>query len=80
MARVPFSSVGICLLFCMAQSTSLGQGAAISPARLEARKQLGQLCVQYNRDSFIQAATEGDIIAVQMFLAAGMDPNIRSDK
>jgi len=61
-------------MFCIA-SESFAQSPTISPAREAARKSLGQLGVEYSRDSFVKQAGEGDTIAVQLFLAAGMDPN-----
>ena len=48
----------------------------ISPARAAARKELGQLLVPYSAESFVKQAEEGDSIAVKLFLAAGMNPNV----
>ena len=43
----------------------------------EARAQLQQMGVEYNEASFIQRATRGDLAAVRLFLAAGMNPNAK---
>jgi ankyrin repeat protein len=47
----------------------------IAPARAAAREKLGQLRVEYGADSFVKQATEGDTIAVNLFLAAAMNIN-----
>ena len=54
---------------------TFAQAPTISPVRMKARKELGQLSVEYSKESFIKRASEGDTIAVQLFIAAGMDPN-----
>lgn len=46
----------------------------------EARKQLGQMNVQYSEDSFIESAAHGDTVAVDLFLVAGINPNARHSK
>jgi ankyrin repeat protein len=51
------------------------QAPAISPDRAKARRELGLLSIQYSKDSFVKQASEGDTIAVQLFITAGMDPN-----
>jgi ankyrin repeat protein len=38
-------------------------------------RRLGQLGVEYSRDSFIKVAREGDTIAVQLLITAGMPPD-----
>ena len=43
----------------------------------EARKELGQMNIQYNEAAFIDSAKNGDIVALNQFLTAGMDPNAR---
>jgi ankyrin repeat protein len=42
---------------------------------LDARRELGALNIQFNRESFIQAVGDGDLLAVSLFIDAGMDPN-----
>jgi ankyrin repeat protein len=56
----------------LAQTTAL----QIDPSRIAARKELGQLGVEYSRDSFIKVAREGDTIAVQLLIQAGMPPDV----
>lgn len=65
------------VLFLLAPSISpcFAQAPTISAERLQARKDLGQLGVEYSKESFVKQAAEGDTIAVQLFLAAGMNPN-----
>jgi len=43
-----------------------------------ARKELGQLGLAYTPDAFVVSLTNNDVVAVQLFLAAGMDPNTTS--
>jgi ankyrin repeat protein len=43
----------------------------------EARTELGHLNVAYNESSFIDAARNGDVVAVDLFLKAGIDPDAR---
>jgi ankyrin repeat protein len=49
-----------------------------SPER--ARLELKDLSVDYTPQAFIQRAQQGDIQAVKVFLAAGMDPNTKDAK
>jgi ankyrin repeat protein len=42
----------------------------------EARGELGRLSIQYNEGSFIDCAKNGDLVAVELFLASGMSPNV----
>ena len=41
----------------------------------DARKELGQLNIPYSESSFIESAANGDMMAVKLFLAAGMNVN-----
>lgn len=50
---------------------------SIAASRIAAREKLGLLRVDYSADSFVKQAAEGDTIAVQTFLAAGMHINAR---
>ena len=43
----------------------------------EARKELGQMNIQFNEAAFIDSARNGDAVALDLFLFAGMDPNAR---
>jgi len=45
----------------------------------EARIKLGQMNVNYNEDTFVDRAKDGDVLAVKLFIQAGMSPNV-SDK
>ena len=76
MKRMRYLIASICLISVLAAAPDvLAQTPAISAARVKARKELGQLGVEYSKRSFVKQASEGDTIAVQLFLAAGMDPN-----
>jgi ankyrin repeat protein len=44
----------------------------------DARKELGQLGLQYSPEAFLTSVTNNDVRAVQLFLTAGMDPNVES--
>ena len=41
----------------------------------DARKELGKMNIPYSEVSFIESAANGDMMAVKLFLAAGMDVN-----
>ena len=43
-----------------------------------AREKLSQLNVSYNVDEFVNRATECDLVAVKLFLTAGMNPNAKN--
>jgi len=45
-----------------------------------ARRELSDLAVEYTRQAFAHSAKQGDIRAVKLFLAAGMDPNAKDDE
>ena len=76
MKRLLFVVGCICISLVLdVAPAAFAQAPAISPARVKARKELGQLFVEYSASSFVKQASEGDTIAVQLFLAAGMDPN-----
>ncbi|PYU86306.1 MAG: hypothetical protein DMG08_30020 [Acidobacteria bacterium] len=65
------------LILAGATRVCFAQPPAISSAREKARRELGQLFVEYSKDSFVKQASEGDTIAVRLFIASGMDPNAR---
>jgi ankyrin repeat protein len=52
--------------------------AACEKSPEDARKELGQLGLQYTPDAFLTSVTNNDVRAVQLFLTAGMDPNVES--
>jgi ankyrin repeat protein len=45
---------------------------------LTAREQLDQRRIPYNRDIFLREAADGKTAVVELFLAAGMDTNVRN--
>ena len=45
-----------------------------------ARVELSNLSVQYTPQAFVESAKQGDLRAVKLFLAAGMDPNAKDDE
>jgi ankyrin repeat protein len=45
-------------------------------ARIKARKELGQLGLQYNWQSFVASLQNNDTVAVDLFLAAGMSTEV----
>ncbi|HYL97808.1 MAG TPA: ankyrin repeat domain-containing protein, partial [Blastocatellia bacterium] len=69
---VAVSFVFLMALVSRAQTTE----PSISPARIAARKELGALGVEYSGASFVKQASEGDTIAVKLFLEAGMNPDV----
>jgi len=68
----------VCLVGGVAAAGRHAQTTApqIDPSRIAARKELGQLGVEYSRDSFIKVAREGDTITVQLTISAGMQPDV----
>ncbi len=55
------------------QKSGERQGA-LTP--LEARNELAKLSLPYSPEGFVERADEGDVLAVKLYLAAGMDPNV----
>jgi hypothetical protein len=55
---------------------SCSQGAK-SPE--DARRELGQMNIDYSEKSFVERAGKGDIIPLKLFLNAGMNPNVKED-
>lgn len=51
---------------------------ACSQSPEDARKELGQMNIPYSEDAFIQVVRNGDILAIKLFLAAGMNVNANS--
>ncbi len=45
-----------------------------------ARAELSRLSLPYTANAFVQAARQGDMHAVKLFLAAGMDSNVKDDE
>jgi ankyrin repeat protein len=61
------------ILFLAAVAVSCG----MNPEK--AREKLGKMGVQYTADSFVKSALEGDSVAVDLFLKAGMDVNSKEE-
>ena len=55
-------------------SMTLHGGAAAADA-VQARKDITAMGLEYNGQNFAKAAGNGDLVAVQLFLDAGMDVN-----
>lgn len=51
-------------------------GLFAKPDAEEARLKLAQLSVPYTDDEFVERAGAGDLTLINLFLAAGMDPNV----
>jgi ankyrin repeat protein len=47
------------------------------PSAEEARGKLAQMNIEYSEDSFLERVIEGDLLAVQLFLFAGMDVEVK---
>lgn len=46
----------------------------------DARRELGELNIEYSREAFIKAVENEDVLAVALFIDAGMDPNTTNDR
>ena len=46
----------------------------------EARAALGRMSLEYTPEAFLESAKTGDLTAIKLFLAAGMDPNAKDDE
>jgi ankyrin repeat protein len=51
---------------------------AHSRSAVEARKKLAELLLPYSREAFLRSAEEGDTVAVQLFLEAGMEVDVEA--
>jgi hypothetical protein len=51
-----------------------------SAEQIAARAQLDELGVSYSDDEFLERVRQHDPVAVELLLAAGMDPNLESGK
>jgi len=61
------------LIFILISSASCSRQLSTE----DARKQLGAMGLQYNEQTFIDCARNGDITAVRLFLSAGMSPDVK---
>lgn len=52
--------------------------SACSKSPEQARKELGQMNIDYTEDNFIKYIKRGDKVVVDLFLTAGMSPNLRN--
>jgi len=67
------------VMFCLGTTLSLSSLAyGMSPA--EARTKLEQMGVQFSEDTFVAKAKDGDLAAVELFLAAGMHVDVKDKK
>jgi ankyrin repeat protein len=71
---IPFLRASLIILLCCIFN-SCGQS---SPNPEEARIKLAQMNIKYNENSFFEKVKEGDVVAVKLFLRAGMDPNLKN--
>lgn len=53
----------------------LASGSATGADPVQARKDIKAMGLEYNEQEFAKAAGNGDMVAVQLFLDAGMDVN-----
>jgi hypothetical protein len=53
----------------------MGANASLAKDSVEARKDIKQMGIEYTSQQFATSAGEGDMIAIQLFLDAGMDVN-----
>jgi hypothetical protein len=59
--------------FVLCGALTTGPAAAADP--VQARKDIKAMGMEYNEQDFAKAAGNGDMVAVQLFLDAGMDVN-----
>ena len=80
MSKAGFRSFFL-LVVLIATTSAFGQlkQPILTPERVQARKELGQLSIQYTTEAFVSAAANGDTFAVQLFLKAGMSPEVATD-
>src|SRR6058998_3399592 len=55
----------------------LGCNARSDRERTEARQALKRLSIPYNREALVEHLRSGDPLIVDLFMAAGMDPDVR---
>lgn len=66
------------LLFFFGNPSSLLQEVGKSPEN--ARRELGQMGLQYSEEAFTESAKNGDALAIKLFLNAGMNPNAKNSE
>lgn len=76
-AKTPFGYGRAVFTIAFAFFTTLQAAIAADPA--DARKDLKQMGIEYTEQQFAKSAGEGDMIAVGLFLEAGMDLNAGGD-
>jgi len=62
------------ILYMLSSSVFFFQSCGKSPE--DARKELWSMGIQYTPENFFDAAKKGDMLALKLFLQAGMSPNI----
>lgn len=65
------------LLSLIVLSTPLVVGMFFSKSKQEAREELKKMNIEYTPEAFISTAAEGKTKVVELFLRAGMNPNVR---
>ena len=55
----------------------IGCGEITEKIRKEARKELVQLGIEYSGEEFLNTIRNHDVVAVKLFIKAGMNPNIK---
>ena len=69
----------ITILVFLAASALIFPLTSCTNSELKARESLAALRIPYNKQSFMERVYEGDILAVELFLDAGMDPDAMAD-
>jgi hypothetical protein len=59
------------------QQANVNSPALVSPEQLAARERLSQKNIPFTESAFNRAVEEGDTDAVELFLAAGMNPDVK---
>ena len=63
------------IIAALIMSMTLHSGGVAAADAVQARKDITAMGLEYNGQSFAKAAGNGDLVAVQLFLDAGMDVN-----
>ena len=63
------------IIAALIMSMTLHSGGVAAADAVQARKDITAMGLEYNGQNFAKAAGNGDLVAVQLFLDAGMDVN-----
>ncbi len=66
-------------LFCIVLPLLLTSIVACESKQERARNNLKKLGIQFTSDSFVESAKNGDLVAVENFLEAGINPDVKND-